>query len=81
MGIFIPTPEAIFGHVQIYDALSRVQNPRGFKIMFCGGSEYACCGVLVKNVLFPEVLLTPVEKLSSSYSVLISSFSHDAPIL
>ena len=76
VGIFLPSPEAIFGHGQLYVALSR-----GLKIMVCAGSEYAGGGVLVKNVVYREVFLTPVEKPLSSYSDLISSFSQVAPIL
>ena len=49
--------------------------------MVCGGSEYASGGVLVKNVVYREVFLTPVEKHLSSCSDPISSFSQDAPIL
>ena len=52
VGVFLPTPEAIFSHGQLYVAL---QNPRGLKVMVCGGTYSASGGVWVRNVVYKEV--------------------------
>ena len=76
---FLPS-EAIFIRGQLCAALSRVQTPRGLKIMICGGKKSVCSGVLVKNIVYRELFLTHLEKPLYSCSDMISS-SHDARIL
>lgn len=59
---YLSLPDSILSHSHLYAALSRVQNPRGLKIMVCGGKISVGSQVLVKNVVYREIFQTQMEK-------------------
>ena len=53
IGLYLPSPEAIFSHVQLYVGMSRVKNQSGLKIMVYGTDNTK--SVSIKNVVYREI--------------------------
>ena len=79
VGLYLPSPEAIFSHGQLYVALSRGKNPLGLKIMVCGTDNSKSGEVRIKNVVYKEVFeshsqIEPIEDIDEICSLLNETF-------
>ena len=66
VGIFLPSPDAISSHGQLYVALRKVQNSRCLKVMVIGGSYSPSGSVGISNVVNREVFQYQLENFRDS---------------
>lgn len=54
VGLYIPRP--VFGHGQLYVALSRCSDPNKLKVLIINGSIPNCRGLYTRNIVYRDVL-------------------------